>query len=91
MTKDLDYIYAIKNKLNALIKRNKEIDEVIDKVFDSSEEFEEFKNKNANLFKEFYDNEEEIDRLRYESMSESEKKEFDRQTELSKLKREGKL
>lgn len=79
-----------KEKLEKLIERNEELRPIVSQGFKTDRELDNFKRKNHKTFEEYYDNQDEIEKLRYELLSPQEKENYDEYRRLSKLKAEGK-
>ncbi len=79
----------IQNKLNNLVKRNNSLKPLIFKSFNSSEELNQYRNSNFEIFKEFHNNQEEIERLELALMTPDERARHEKQMRFLALKAKG--
>ncbi|HEX8574734.1 MAG TPA: hypothetical protein VF677_00415 [Flavobacterium sp.] len=79
-----------KEKLEKLIIRNTELKPSIFKSFNTMIELKMYKEKNKNVFDEYFDNQEEIQTLQLKLMTPKERAEYEENMRLLKLKAEGK-
>jgi hypothetical protein len=80
-----------KETLKKLIKRNEELKPLVFKGASTEKELDKYIKSIQKEFDEYYDNQEQIQKLEYELMTPKEKEAYDEYRRLSKLKAEGKL
>ncbi len=80
-----------KEQLATLKKRIEELKPIVKKGFKTSEELQEYKQNNIEIFNEYYEVYEQIEALEWELKTPAERKFIEEQRKLMKLKREGKL
>lgn len=78
-------------KLKRLQERNEELKPIIFKGANSENELELYIKTIKDKYEEYYNNQEEIQKLEYELMSPKEREEYDEYRRLSKLKAQGKF
>ncbi len=80
-----------KQLLKQLKQRFEELKPITRKGFDTSEELQKYKEKNREVFEEYYDIGEQIEQLEWELMSPEERKAEEETLRLMKEKRQGKI
>ena len=79
-----------KEKLEKLIKRNEELKPIVFVSFNTEKELLDYRKKIEKERDEYYNNQEQIQQLKYELKTPEEKKEYDEYLRKLKLKSEGK-
>ena len=80
-----------KEELQRLIKRNKELKPIVFKSFKTEKELDRYSKSIQKEIDEYYDNQEQIQQLKWELMTPEEREKREEHLKLMKLKREGKL
>lgn len=78
-------------KLRSLEERNKVLRPIVSKGFDTSEELDAYIQGISEIYNEYYDNQEKIEKIKWELKTPKEKEEELELLRKMKLKREGKL
>lgn len=79
------------NQLKVLTDRNEFLKPIVFKVFKTDKELDLYEKKNKKLFDEYYDNQEKIDKIKWDLMTPKQQAEHEEKIKLYKLKREGNL
>ena len=77
------------NQLKVLTERNEFLKPIVFKAFDTDEELDVYEKKNKELFDEYYDNQEMIDKIKWNLMTPERQLQYEEEIKRFKLKRNG--